>query len=255
MITINNYAKFEFNYMGQFISNDEWIHPEFTIPTYEIIYVIKGVVYIEEDGVQYELHENDVLCLKPNLCHKGYKASKDVSFFWLHFTADNYDEIGIYQAHTEDKSHANLFKELNHLATVSGYQTLIETKILSFLFELKNDLTKRSKLFFDACEFINANIEKNLSVVDVSDEFFYSADHLSKVFKKCSGLTLKEYIDNARNNAVKNLLLSTYMTISEIAETLNFESANALNKFFKYNNKISPSSYRNNYYASYINRK
>ena len=35
---------------GKFVSRGEWIHPDRIIDSYEIIFVIKGTVYIDENG-------------------------------------------------------------------------------------------------------------------------------------------------------------------------------------------------------------
>ena len=70
--------------VGKFISNGEWIHPNRVIDSCEIIFVTKGNVYINSDGIDDSLRKNDLLLLKPNVRHYGYEHSTDTEFFWLH---------------------------------------------------------------------------------------------------------------------------------------------------------------------------
>ena len=69
---------------GKFVSRGEWIHPDRIIDSYEIIFVIKGTVYIDENGTKHKLEKNDILLLEPHLRHFGYKTSENTSFYWLH---------------------------------------------------------------------------------------------------------------------------------------------------------------------------
>ena len=77
--------------VGKFISRGEWSHPDRIIDSYEIIFVTKGEVYINEDGAEYPLKEDEILILQPNLRHYGYKTSTNTEFFWLHW----YDEVNV----------------------------------------------------------------------------------------------------------------------------------------------------------------
>ena len=57
---------------GNFTSDNNWIHMERIIDSYEIIIVNKGTVYIEQDDEKYKLREGDFLLLEPGRKHKGY---------------------------------------------------------------------------------------------------------------------------------------------------------------------------------------
>lgn len=240
--------------MGLFSSVGTWIHPEVSASSYELIFVTEGTVHIEEDGVEYALREGDLFCLRPHIVHKGVRESKNVSFYWLHFYAANYDAIGVYRAHVENARNCALFfKELNHLATIAAEPALIECKLLSFLYELRETPQEKSKLFSDACEFIRVHIAEAPSVSDVASRFGYSKDYLSRLFSRYAGIPLKNYLDRERNSYAKSLLLSTTMNIREIAAAASFQSDKAFLKFFRYHNKTSPTAFRNSYYASHTN--
>ena len=76
---------YDYCFGGLFKSEDSWIHPDALINTNEIIFVTKGTVFIEEDGAEYTLRENDVLYLEKGKPHGGFKESCGVEFYWIHF--------------------------------------------------------------------------------------------------------------------------------------------------------------------------
>ena len=58
-------AFIDFSNMGLFVGGEDWIHPETVNRTYEIIIVVKGKVFIEENENFHELKPGDMICLLP----------------------------------------------------------------------------------------------------------------------------------------------------------------------------------------------
>ncbi len=256
MITLNEVTSIRFSNMGLFTGDADWIHPKIATATYELIFVVKGEVFIQEADRQYALQEGDALCLQPNTLHQGFRKSDFCSFFWLHFYADGFDRIGLSRFRPSDFSSAVVFfKELNHLASLPGENDLIECKLLTFLLQQLSCRTVKSKLFNDVSEFIRIHGNTPLSVVTIAQKFHYNPDYLSKVFIKNCGLSLKKYLIRVRLDHICKLLLSTSLSVKEIAELCGFESDNALIKFFQYNKRQTPSDYRNGVSLSHLNNR
>lgn len=256
MIRFDNGTSLDFMNMGLFIGGKAWIHPEVSIATYELIYVTEGEVFIEENGKYYHLKQGDLMCLRPGVMHRGYRETDNSCFFWLHFYSDNYEKIGVWLHHVNDTYNTSLlFRQLGHLAVEPSNHYLIECRLAAFLFDISRGDSTKSKLFSDICEYIRINISTAPTIKDVSKKYLYSADYLSRIFKANCGISLKAYIDAERNSYVKHLLLNTNMTIKEISYAASFENDNALIKFFKYHNHLSPTVFRNSYYLSHTNNK
>ena len=47
-------------YGGLFATEEEWRHPARTIDSYELLYVVAGEVFLEEEGERFHLKEGDV---------------------------------------------------------------------------------------------------------------------------------------------------------------------------------------------------
>lgn len=53
---------------------------------FDLIYVYKGCLYMEENGKKYDVSEGDFMILLPGHTHKGYRCCKsDTVFYWIHF--------------------------------------------------------------------------------------------------------------------------------------------------------------------------
>lgn len=249
-------TEIKFSNMGYFVGSEGWMHPDITIKTYEIIFVTGGEVFIREDETDYVLRKGDLLVLRPNVRHLGYKSSDNASFFWLHFYAKNYEEIGAYFFHPGAFYHYELlFRRLNHLATIGADRRLIECEIALILLGSCERDSGQSKLFSDVAEYVRIHVATAPTVAAVADVFGYHPDYLSKIFIKNTGMSLKKYIDRERNEYVKSMLLNTNLTVKEIAYSAHFADDGAFIKFFRYNNGQTPSQFRSKYHATHTNNK
>ena len=75
--TDNNY--FAYENIGEFHSDDEWIHPIRVIDSYELIFVLSGTVYLFEEDEKYELHTNECILLEQGKQHGGYRVSNGLT--------------------------------------------------------------------------------------------------------------------------------------------------------------------------------
>src|SRR5689334_1921436 len=73
---------------GFFLSRGEGIHPDRQIASYELIFVRKGALSIQEEDRSFEVREGQSLLLWPSRRHRGTAPfPADLAFYWLHFTA------------------------------------------------------------------------------------------------------------------------------------------------------------------------
>lgn len=93
-------------------------------------------------------------------------------------------------------------------------------------------------------EYINKNIEKNLSLDIISNELHVNKYYLCHSFKKASGMTVFEYITFVRISKAKQLLLKTTKSISEISLEVGFDNFAYFSKTFKKYEGITPMQYR-----------
>ncbi len=239
--------------MGLFDSENIWIHPERTEPTFELIYNLKGDIYLEEDGVFHTVRKGEAIILKPGVMHRGFKESlSPVSFYWLHFTLEGENEDFPFFA--ESFSAPHLFKELMHYSLVPDGNQALKNAVLMHILALmtyENSENSVPNAAREAFSYITANSTIELTAAKVAGHFSYSCEHLSRIMKKHYGFSLKALIDSAVINSAKGLLSNTNMSVKEISAVLKFPNSNAFINFFKYHENISPAAFRKQF--TYVN--
>ncbi len=91
---------------------------------------------------------------------------------------------------------------------------------------------------------INTNLEKEISIGELSEKVNLNRTTLQKVFKEMYGLTINEYRTKSRIQLAKNLLASTDLSITEIAGRCGYANASKFSEVFKRNEGILPKNWR-----------
>lgn len=89
--------------------------------------------------------------------------------------------------------------------------------------------------------------EAELDVSALSRIFNLSLSHLSRSFKRDTGMNPLEYIQKVRVAAAKELLLDKDLTLTQVAEGVGYLSAWTLTRVFKKLENITPGQYRSAY--------
>lgn len=260
MLTLDNSVSISFNNMGLFSTDEKWSHPKRIIKSYEIIYVVEGKIYIDEDGVKYELKKNDVFILRPGIVHYGYEYSEGKTmFYWIHFKAYNLEKILPETAVVNNFFSYQLFKQLLHMDVINTPNYIKDVFLAYILSEYvmsKNKiLEKKSTIVENVLEYIRININASMTVKSVAAYFGYNPQSLSRIMQNYSYGNLKTIISDMLLTKATDLLMHSYYTIKEIAFMLNFNSSEAFSSFFKYHKHLSPSQYRDLYNKIHMNKK
>ena len=233
MITLENGKFFSYDMIGEFHSCGPWLHPKRNITSTELVLVLQGTVYIAEEARQYAVNANQLIVLEPHREHYGYKTvSEPVSFYWFHFYTDLELPLKTY-AGNDIYEIKRLLKRLLHIsnssdcapyaADAAGLLIYHELKRLS----LKESLPNQA-LAVQIGEYIRNNIKNGITVRDIARSLGYNPDYLGKYFKKYSGTGLKEYLSAQRLKLAKDLLLTTDMSVKQIARELGYTEENVL---------------------------
>ena len=97
---------------------------------------------------------------------------------------------------------------------------------------------------YRAIEHIRLHYNWKLSLENVAREVGFSPAYFSRVFKKKTGDTFSAYLNKVRVEASKSGLLSTNLTIAEIAEASGFEDVSYYSRVFKRLVGVTPGYYR-----------
>ncbi|MBS1335575.1 MAG: helix-turn-helix transcriptional regulator [Blautia sp.] len=94
--------------------------------------------------------------------------------------------------------------------------------------------------------YIQKNYNKKISLSEVSDQFYFNASTVSRMFVKYLGINYIEYVNTLRLEKAKEMLGNSKMNVSEVAERTGFESLSYFSKQFKKKYGVSPQDFRKN---------
>lgn len=93
-------------------------------------------------------------------------------------------------------------------------------------------------------DYIYLHLEDELSIAGMADIAGYTDYYLSKKFRKETGMTIKEFIRNARLEKAQSYLQDPAMTVREVSERLRFTSQSYFIDCFRKKYGITPGEYQ-----------
>lgn len=107
--------------------------------------------------------------------------------------------------------------------------------------EIEIDYKNRINRVF---EFIDENLDADLSLSTISAVAFFSPYHFHRVFKFITGETLNQYITRRRIEKSAQDLLHKTITTTEIANKYGFNDVSSFTRTFKKYYEVSPTGFR-----------
>ncbi|MDE7326265.1 MAG: AraC family transcriptional regulator [Lachnospiraceae bacterium] len=101
-----------------------------------------------------------------------------------------------------------------------------------------------SKVMHPVIEYIAGHFSEYITIADLARKAHLSKSYFMNCFKKFSGLTVTEYLNQVRIQAVCRLLLETEQTVTEIAFSCGFRNIPNFNRRFKEIVNCTPLEYR-----------
>lgn len=99
-----------------------------------------------------------------------------------------------------------------------------------------------------ALDFLQSRVFSSLSLKDICAQLKITEEHLIRLFKKSMNMTPMRYFNNLKIEAGSSLLLTTDLSVKEIAWRLGFSSPYHFSRNFKLYAGCSPTEYRTNYF-------
>ena len=93
-------------------------------------------------------------------------------------------------------------------------------------------------------EYINNNLNEDMSINNIAKEMNISVYYLSHLFKQVTGISILEYRNELRLTKAKQMLIESRFSVSEIAMQCGFCNASYFAEVFSRSEKISPSQFR-----------
>ena len=250
-------AKLSLVSMGIFTTEHKWEKSKNSIDTYEILYVVRGRVTVE-DGARRSFESGNMVILKPTSSQRVCSCIPNSVFYYIHIKTDNLDVLTGGTLYFKEIENNYLFKELAlHYRMSKNDFSLPEVMLAEILLRNKSVIKERGtrKLVTDLYDTIRLNASPKLRIEDVASLYGYNQEHLTRLVKKEYGKGIKELINGFVVEKCKNSLSNTNLSIKEISAQLKFDDSQSFVKFFKYHTGTTPSRYRDKLSSSQYSEK
>jgi transcriptional regulator GlxA family with amidase domain len=94
-----------------------------------------------------------------------------------------------------------------------------------------------------AIAFMNANLHRKLTPLEIAESVRLSTSHLRHVFKDETGTSFTRYLRELRLKRAKQLLETTFLTVKEVASAVGVDSVSHFVRNFEKVYRMTPARY------------
>jgi len=282
------------NWCGKFVTKEGVIHPRHCFNSFGLLFIASGQFDIIENETEYTLPSHSYLITLPNQEHYGIQPSTtNLSEYWCNFwlesdyvVLDQDDEaekiaMSIHQGQDNSlivpisgctikpERYILLFKQLIESARGEGAnynRDIITESILNILFAyLSQDyITQVVKMqvphpdyqkIHMIMKWIQLNISIPYTVSQLAENYNYTPNYLSSLFKNVTGQPLIRFINETKISHACSLLTNTRMKVHEIALDCGYSDSKYFFRIFRKMMNMTPTQYRTLYFNTYLNNK
>jgi AraC-like DNA-binding protein len=245
---------------------------------FDLIWMVKGVLYIAEEDKQWELSEGQTLLLLPDRFHYATKPCEvETIFYWIHFdfTGDwNVTEESAAPAHpiglpwvnrytiqipqyTAQPSSAMAQHQLQRFMDLSSEnrsnafwnQQQLFMDLLRMLEERgrKGSASPAMKLAEKTEAYIKQHYQTDLTNEALAEALHFHPNYIVRCMKEAYHCTPMDYLHEYRLEQAKLMLIKTEWPVAQIAETVGFRHTPYFSSCFKKYAGISPLRFRKQY--------
>ena len=263
-------ATFRVHYWGG--RSNHYSNPVHKHSFFEICYVLGGEGEYEENGTVYPLSAGTLFCSRPGVVHQ-IRSNKGLALLFVAFEIDETNSSAVETerfrrlardgnpciAGAGDTPTAMLWRaliaperpqwQLSDESIVSAAHALLRSfaDLFSPLQSAESPRSGRSAdlLLSRAKMYIRDNLDRPISLAEVSAYLHVSERHLSRLFTANVLESFNGFVRRTRIQQAAYLLRHTDMAIKDIAERTGFASVHSFTRAFARETGIPPGRYRN----------
>lgn len=124
--------------------------------------------------------------------------------------------------------------------------TILELSPECFEYKKEKSYTPKEKHVYNIINFLTSNYNQNITLEEISQTFYIDKHYLCHIFKEITGLTVTGFLNTKRLSEAERMLLYTDFTVTQICQSIGFNSISYFIKLFKRYYNCSPSQFKKN---------
>ena len=210
-----------------------------------LLLVYDGVLRFSEDGEEQEVCAGEYYIQRKNRLQDGAVASDAPKYLYVHFDGvwtDSADALA-YRGSFDVQLLFDLMSRLDSATHQKEPYCDKQYLFLKLLLSLRKKPEKKS-LVRALIGYVDGNIQKNISLSDICEEFHYSKNYVIQIFNREFGMSPIQYINEVRIQRAMYLLETTSRPIAEIADDCGYSDYAYFYKRFLEKTGASPLAWR-----------
>ncbi len=180
----------------------------------------------------------------PKRCEDNLRNGKNMMVIWNTLFRKAVQEAGVHPAHIDHISEM-FAKRIEAAGHMSELQTLGHEMMRKYCLLVRNhSLRGYSAIVRDTLNYIDFHLKEKLSLKLLAEQVNANASYLSTQFRRETGKTVTDYINESRIHNSLIYLATTDMPIQTVAETVGIDDENYYARLFKKYQNQTAKQYR-----------
>lgn len=217
---------------------------------YYFLYVVEGYLLIHLDEM-ITVKKGECIILPPNTPHTiQYPKLEHVKVYWMHFSGEEAQIYYEQSVHNQSFPHSCIYI-FQEIIEELQYQDVDFEKMTKQLFirlfvalKRQTKASKKDPLIQDLIHYMHTQMKHIDSIDQMASFINLSPSRLSHRFHEVMNISPMSYLIQLRMERAHRLLLSTHLTVKEIADQIGYNNSLYFSSQFKKYFKISPSEHR-----------
>jgi AraC-like DNA-binding protein len=255
---------------------DNFEYPVHWHSAVEVLYVEKSHCRITVNNELYVLDKGDILFIANGDTHSFSKNSGTGEMVFIQFDPSVFGTQGASSintplisnsfmiSHTDSPYYENLKKHImgfveSYMNKDFGFKLFLRARIYDILSVISSFFADKANFkdsyssvrkmhglekLTEAYKYIEDNYMNDISLSDVAKSVGFSEFYFSRIFKDITEKNFSHYLNEYRIKKAEHLMVSSGMSIAEIAYNVGFNSIVTFNRSFKGIKGCSPSVYK-----------
>ena len=249
----------------------------------EFIYILKGKYKVYANDNEFDMSDGDLCFFRSGTIHRTYSLDRNGGSYFvmkiepsiiLNLANSEYGISYIMQFllygddakvlwTKEELSEGEIGRSVRgileeHISENFGKELSIKIHASKLLLEiLRQENTgggsfdvfssdvSLTKQIYKAIVFINRNYGKDISALECAEHINMSYSYFSRSFKRITGKSFKEYLNQIRINQAEKLLLSTDQSVTEVCFSCGYNNVSYFISQYKQLRGKTPHNFRN----------
>lgn len=248
-------------------ANEDCIKPNWH-ESFEFVTVNTGSLIFTIDNRIYEVEPKTIIAIGPNLLHSAKSGNTGCEFTSISFDHKYLLDDSVYEQTLRnsitnhivsistvirDENALTLFCELLEVSNKripsqpiieKGYACIFFSYLLENFSQTQEKHNTGNTKFDAILDYISQNFTRHITTKSIAERFSYNKSYFCRKFLEVTNLTPTEYILKLRIEHSQNLISTTTMPLSDIAQQCGFSSYPYFSSKFKEKIGISPADWR-----------